>query len=423
MDNTKVVIVGGGFAGVNLALDLAKTPNVSVTLVDKNNYNFFPPLLYQVATGLLEVSSISIPFRTLFKQKKNLSFRIGELKRVNADEKTIEISTGTISYDYLVLATGTTTNFFGNKNIEEHSLPMKTIMDAIAMRNYLLRVAEQATFETDKEELAKLSNIVISGAGPAGVEVAGMLAEMRLHILEDIYPELDEDLLNIYIIDGEDAVLPPMRKESQEYAKKTLENMGIKVLLNTLVADYKDDRVVFKNGKSLPTKTLIWTAGVTGFKFDGIPDEAYTKGNRILVNEFNQMTLDQNIFVIGDASMQTNDERYAKGYPQLGSVATQQGKQLAKNIKRMLQNEPLKPFKYTDKGTMAIIGKSSATADLTTPDRTLTGFMALMAWLLIHLFLLINYRNRIQTMWDWTNAYFTKNQSQGLLIGKYADID
>ena len=322
-----------------------------------------------------------------------------------------------------MLATGTTTNFFGNKNIEEHSLPMKTIMDAIAMRNYLLRVAEQATFETDKEELAKLSNIVISGAGPAGVEVAGMLAEMRLHILEDIYPELDEDLLNIYIIDGEDAVLPPMRKESQEYAKKTLENMGIKVLLNTLVADYKDDRVVFKNGKSLPTKTLIWTAGVTGFKFDGIPDEAYTKGNRILVNEFNQMTLDQNIFVIGDASMQTNDERYAKGYPQLGSVATQQGKQLAKNIKRMLQNEPLKPFKYTDKGTMAIIGKSSATADLTTPDRTLTGFMALMAWLLIHLFLLINYRNRIQTMWDWTNAYFTKNQSQGLLIGKYADID
>jgi NADH dehydrogenase len=421
MKDKKIVIIGGGFAGINLAKDLGNKEGIHVTLVDKNNYNFFTPLLYQVSTGMLDVSSITIPFRTLFKKKKNLTYRLGKLKEVRAKENKVVLSTGEVDYDYLVMATGTKSNFFGMENIEKNSLPMKSINQAVKLRNYLLREAERSIYIKDKVEKRKMGNIVISGAGPSGVEVAGMLAEMRNNILNDIYPELKDEKLNIYLVDGAPSVLPPMREKSQKYSKKSLEEMGIIVKLNKMVSDFKDDKVIFKDGDSIETKTLIWTAGVTGMKFEGLPEDSYEKGNRLRVNEYFKIENTDNIYAIGDASVLYSDPDFPKGHPQLASVATQQGKLIAKNFEALIKNENPKAFTYHDKGTMAIIGRSKAVADLTTPKKTMTGWFAWFAWLFVHLFLLINYRNRISTMWNWTTAYFSKGQANGLLIGKTAD--
>lgn len=423
MTDKKIVIIGGGFAGINLAKKLGGKKGVQVTLVDKNNYNFFPPLLYQVSTGMLDVSSISIPFRTLLKGEKNLKFRLGELMRVRPAENIVELSTGELSYDYLVIAAGTKSNYFGMENIEKNSLPMKTIDDAVKLRNYLILQAEKYTFTKDEVEKRKMGNIVISGAGPSGVEIAGMIAEMRSRVLGEIFPELAKTPLNIYLVDGAPTVLPPMREKSQKYTKESLEKMGVIVKLNKMVSDYKDDMVYFKDGETIETKTLIWTAGVTAIKFEGIPEGSYERGNRLLVDEFSKVANTENIYAVGDSSIQYNDPDFPKGYPQLGSVAQQQGKTLAKNLVILAQNgseKDLKPFEYTDKGTMAIIGKKRAVADLTFPNTTLTGFFAWFAWLFIHLFLLIDYRNRIRTMINWTGAYLNDSQSNGLMVGEDA---
>lgn len=421
MKDKRLVIIGGGFAGINLAKHLGGEKGIHVTLVDRNNYNFFPPLLYQVATGMLDISSICIPFRTIFRDKKNLSFRIGELEEVLMGENKVKLSTGDLEYDFLIIATGTKANYFGIENIEKNSLPMKTVDDAVKMRNYLLKEAEKYTFTHDEDEKRKMRNIVISGAGPTGVEVAGMIAEMRNRLLADIYPELSEESLNLYLIDGAPSVLPPMREKSQKYSHKSLEKMGVIVKLNKMVSDYKDDKVIFQDGETIETKTLIWTAGVTAMKFKGIPDELYEKGNRLKVNEYNKVENTDNIFAIGDACLQTSDPDFPKGLPQLGSVAQQQGKALAKNIVAITRNEKARPFKYNDKGTMAIIGKSKAVADLTFPKTTLTGWIAWISWLFLHLFLLLSYRNRIRTMWNWATSYFGNGQSQGIMIGEMAN--
>ena len=335
MKDKKIVIVGGGFAGINLAKHLGNKKGLQVTLVDRNNYNFFAPLLYQLATGLLDVSSISIPFRALFKGVGNLHFRIGDLEKVVEEEKKIVLSTSEVHYDYLVMATGTESNFFGMNNIEKNSLPMKSVNDAIKLRNYLIMAGEKYSFATNEDEKRKMRNIVISGAGPSGVEIAGMIAEMRNRKFNKIYPELKDEALNIYLVDGADSVLPPMRKASQKYSKKSLEDMGINVMLNKMVADYVDDKVVFTDGEFIETKTLIWTAGVTAIKFKGISDDYYEKGARLKVDAFNKVIGSDVIYAIGDCCIQKTDPDWPEGHPQLGSVAQQQGKALAKNFVRM----------------------------------------------------------------------------------------
>ncbi len=420
MIDKKIVIIGGGFAGVNLAQHLGEKKGLQVTLVDRNNYNFFPPLLYQIATGLLDISSICIPFRTLFKGKKNLHFRLGELQEVIPPENKIKLSTGEMDYDYLVISTGTKVNYFGMENIEKNSLPMKTVDDAIKMRNHLLKVAEKYTYIKDDAEKRKMRNIVISGAGPSGVEVAGMIAEMRNRILDKIYPELDGQKMNIYLVDGAPTVLPHMREKSQKYSKETLKKMGVTIKLNKMVSDFKEDTVIFKDGEKIETKILIWTAGVTGLTFKGIPENSYEKGNRLSVNAFNIVAGTQNIYAIGDACIQKTDLDFPKGHPQLGSVAKQQGKALAKYFEEIIKDKKPIPFKYLDKGTMAVIGRDKAVADLTLPKITLTGWLAWMGWTFVHLFLLISYRNQFRTMWNWATAYFGKGQSQGILIGEHA---
>lgn len=413
-----LVIIGGGFAGINLALKLANSKKISVTCIDKNNYNFFPPLLYQVATGMLDVSSISVPFRTLFEDKKNLHFRLGELLEIVPHENKLILNNGELYYDYLVIATGTTSNFFGMKNIEENALAMKTIDEAILLRNTLLKVAELATINKNKTEQVKLRNIVIAGAGPAGIEVAGMLAEMRNRSLKKIYPEFDAKQMHIYLIEGGNQVLSAMSDKARKYSRESLKKLGVIVKLNSFVTDYKYDTVFLKDGSTIPTKTLIWTSGVTAYRFKGIPEESYDRGNRLIVNEINKVANTQNIFAIGDASIQKTDKRYPNGFPQLGSVATQQGHTLAKNLVALINGDKTSSFNYIDKGTMAIIGKNKAVADMIYPKKTYTGWLAWAVWLLVHLFLLINYRNRIKTIWNWTTSYFLRTQSEGLLIGK-----
>lgn len=412
----EIVIIGGGFAGVNLAKQLKNTDGIHVTLVDKNNYNFFPPLLYQVATGMLDVSSISTPFRTIFKDGDNINFRIGELQKVEPESNKVHLSTGELKYDALVIATGTQSNYFGMDNIEENALPMKTINDAVKMRNYLLQKTEEATYTDDPAKEARLRNIVISGAGPTGVEVAGMLAEMRNNMLEKVYPELSNQDLNIFLVDAAPTVLPPMREKSQKYTHESLEEMGVNVKLEKMVKDYKDDTVYFKDGDTIETETLIWTAGVTGRQFKGMAEESYGRGNRLLVNKINKVKGTENIYAIGDACLQKTDENFPEGHPQLANVAMQQGQHLAKNFIAMYNGESLEPFHYFDKGSMAIIGRSKATADLTIPSKTVTGWVAWAMWLFVHLFQLINYRNRIKTMWNWTTAYFVQDQSLGMII-------
>ena len=412
----EIVIIGGGFAGLNLAKELLNQKGVHVTLVDKNNYNFFPPLIYQVATAFLEPTSISYPFRKFFAGKKNLKFRLGNLLKVNPEEKKITLNNGELPYDYLVFATGAETSYFGMENVKKNAIPMKTLNDAIVMRNTLLKNLEKAAICKDIRERRKLLTIVVAGGGPTGVEVSGMFAEMRKNILLKEYPELSTTASNIYLVDGANAVLSPMSKASQEDTLEALTKLGVVVKLNTTVVDYIDDTVHFANGDTIQTKNLIWAAGVTAKVFEGIPTESYGRGRRMATDAFNKVNGTENIYAIGDTCIQLTDADLPNGHPQVAQVAIQQGINLANNFKLMLDNKPLKPFKYNDKGSMAIIGKNKAVVDLPKPKMHFKGFFAWIIWLFIHLISLITYRNRIKTFFNWMIAYFSKDQSLRMII-------
>ena len=412
----KIVVIGGGFAGVNLAKELANKNEFQVTLVDKNNYNFFPPLIYQVGTAFLEPTSISYPFRKLFSGKKNLQFRLGELKKIVPQENKIVLDNGELEYDQLVFATGAETNYFGMENVRQNAIPMKTLNDALELRNRLLEHMEQAVICTDPEEIKKLITIVITGGGPTGVELAGMFAEMKNSIFRKEYPSLSGKGGEIYLIDGLNAVLTPMSPQSQQDTFEALTKLGVKIKLNCQVKDYVDDKVVLANGESIATKNLIWAAGVTATIFEGLPSETYGRGKRMLVDAYNKVIGTNNIYAIGDTCLQTTDTHFPNGHPQVAQVAIQQAINLAKNFQLMSGGKTLKAFVYTDKGSMAIIGRNKAVVDLPKPKLHLKGFIAWLAWLFIHLLSLITYRNRIWTFWNWMIAYFTKDQSLRMII-------
>jgi NADH dehydrogenase len=412
----KIVIIGGGFAGVNLAKELVNQKDIEVTLVDKNNYNFFAPLIYQVATAYLEPSSISYPFRKLFAGKKNLQFRLGELLRVIPDENKIILNNGELNYDHLVFATGAETNYFGMENVKKNAIPMKTLNDAIEMRNTLLKNLEKAAICKDIRKRRKLLTIVVAGGGPTGVEVSGMLAEMRKSILLKEYPELSTAASQVYLVDGGDALLAPMSKQSQEDTLEAVTKLGVVVKLNATVTDYVDDIVHFANGETIHTKNLIWAAGISAREFEGIPKESYGRGKRMLTDAFNKVNATDNIYAIGDTCIQLTDVDFPQGHPQVAQVAIQQGINLAGNLKLMHENKSLKSFKYNDKGSMAIIGRNKAVVDLPKPKLHFNGFFAWMIWLFVHLISLITYRNRINTFFNWMIAYFSKDQSLRMII-------
>lgn len=410
----RVIIVGGGFAGINLIKKLSKNKRFHITLVDINNYHFFPPLLYQVATAFIEPSNISYPFRRMFQEKENLRFHMGKLLRVYPEQNTIETDFCKLEYDYLVLAVGTESNYFGMANVQELSMPMKTIDDALNLRNHLLLNMEKAVRTDDPKEKEKHLTIVIAGGGPTGVEVAGMLAELGRNIATKEYPEIKDLRSHLYLVDASPTLLGPMSKKSQEEATKVLGKLGVKILVNTAVKDYVGGKVLLANGESIDTTVLIWASGVIGREVPGLPKEVIGRGRRIMADEYNRVTGTHNIFALGDIALQNHDKRYPNGHPQLAQVAIQGGERLAENLERMLNNQPMRPFAYKDKGSMAIISKYRAVADL--PNSFFRGFAAWFIWLFIHIIPLIGFRNKVELAFSWLWSFITNDPTLRLII-------
>ena len=416
MENKKhVVIVGGGFAGLELMKGLDRSDKYKITLVDINNYNFFPPLLYQLAAGFMEPSSISYPFRRLLRQHKNARFRMGVLKEVVPAENKVILSNGELGYDILVMATGAESNFFGNKNVEEKAMPMKTVGDALMLRNLVYTRLERATRTEDKEVRRKLLSFAIAGAGPTGVELSGIFAEMKQNIMKKDYPELSQsDLGDIYLIDGQKTVLAPMSKKAQEYTEKALLKKGVKLKMGVFVKDFVNDEVVLSDGTILEARNLIWAAGVSAKTFKGIDDKEYLgRGKRMKTDAYNKMEGFDNIYAIGDSCIMTADPNYPEGHPQLAQVAIQQADNLAANMNNDFHKP--KPFSYVDKGSMAIIGRNEAVADLP-KNIFIKGFWAWAIWAFIHIMSLVNFRNKMRAFYNWVGYYISKDQSYRMVL-------
>lgn len=413
-ESKKVVVVGGGFAGINFVKRLANDERFQVTLVDRNNYHFFPPLLYQVASSFIEPSNISYPFRRMFQKMKNCRFHMGSFRKVNPESNTIETDTGILSYDILVLCVGAESNYFGLTNVQQHALPMKNIDDALNLRNQLLLNMEEAVRSTDIAEKSRLLNIVISGGGPTGVEVAGMLAEMGRYIHAKEYPEIRDLTSHIYLIDAGPTLLGPMSPKAQKEALSQLERLGVHIILNKAVKDYVNGEVILADGTTIETRTLIWTSGVTGRTLPGIPAESIGRGKRLLVDANNKVMNTTNIYALGDICYQTTDPAYPNGHPQLAQVAIQQGALLGKNLKRAAEGKNMLSFFYHNKGSLAIISKYKAVADL--PKVFFKGFIAWFIWLFAHIIPLVGFRNKVWLAFSWMWAFFTNNPTLRLII-------
>ncbi|WP_121356637.1 NAD(P)/FAD-dependent oxidoreductase [Flavisolibacter nicotianae] len=413
-ETKKVVVVGGGFAGIELIKKLAKDRRFHITLVDRNNYHFFPPLLYQVSTAFIEPSNISYPFRRLFQEKENIRFHMGSLVKVNAEQNEVETDTGVLQYDYLVLALGTETNYFGMQNVKDNALPMKTIDEALNLRNTILLNMEEAVRAKSKEERDRYLNIVIAGGGPTGVELAGMLAELGQNTARKEYPEIQDFGSHIYLVDAGPVLLAPMSKKAQAEAKDVLAKLGVNIIQNTAVKDYADGKVLLSTGQTLETCALIWASGVVAREVPGLPKEVIGRGRRVMVDEVNRVQGLQNVFVLGDLCLQTTDKPFPNGHPQVAQVAIQQGQLLAKNLVRLQNNEAMKPFAYNDKGSMAIISKYEAVADL--PKFSFKGFFAWLVWLFIHIIPLIGFRNKVKLAFSWFWSFITNDPTLRLII-------
>lgn len=414
MNIKKIVIVGGGFAGVNLAKQLSGNAEFQITLVDKNNYHFFSPLLYQVATAFIETSNITYPYRKMFQTKKNIRFHYGTFLKVNAEENTIDTDTGSLMYDYLVLAMGTETNYFGIENIKANALPMKSIDDALHLRNRILLNMEKAAQTPNKEERLKLTTIVIAGGGPTGVELAGMISEMGTKIVDKDYPEMQNLPGKIYLVNSPPNLLNVMSSSSQLEAKKTLEKLGVIVKVNTAVKDYKDEKVYLSDGEILDTSLLIWTSGVIAREVKGLPATSIGNARRVLVNECNLVNGTNNIFAIGDMCLQFEDKSYPGGHPQLAQVAIQQARLLAENIKNISASKPMKKFQYNDKGSMAVISKYKAVVDF--PKFFLSGYFAWLTWFFIHLIPIAGFRNKVKIFYNWLIALISNDPSLRVIV-------
>ncbi|GAB3529348.1 NAD(P)/FAD-dependent oxidoreductase [Pontibacter brevis] len=410
----RVVIIGGGFGGINVAKKL-KCKDFQVVMFDRQNYHGFWPLLYQVATAGLEPDAIAEPLRKIFGSDdfEDFHFRLVKVSGINPVAKTVSTLIGDLHYDYLVIATGTKSNYFGNEQVKKYSFPLKQIPDALNLRSQLLQCFEQASMTNDPEVKQSLMNIVIVGGGPTGVELAGALAEMRKHILPTDYPGMDFSKMNIYLVEGMNRVLPPMSIESSAKTHQYLEELGIDIKLNTLVESYDGNVAMLKGGEQIKTHTLIWAAGVSGALIDGLPAESVERG-RILVNEYNQMLGFNDVFAIGDIALMKTEE-YPKGHPGVAQPAIQQGKLLAKNLPRIIRGRPLEPFKYHDKGSLAIVGRNRAVADLP-KDRHLSGFLAWTIWLFVHIMFLVGFRNKLVVLSNWLYRFFTYERGTRLII-------
>lgn len=411
-DKKRVVIIGGGFGGLKLANKL-RNSGFQVVLIDKNNYHQFLPLIYQVASAGVEPSSISFPFRKIFQKRDNFYFRWAEVTSIVTEENIVETSIGSIHYDYLVIAAGTVTNYFGNKQIEAAALPMKTVEEALTMRNTLLSNFEKALTCEDPIEKQALLNMVIVGGGATGVEISGVLSEMRKFVIPKDYPDLIGCKMNIYLVEASSKLLSAMSPEASENAANFLRNMGVDVLLNTKVLDFKDDKVILDNGNEIPTRAFIWVSGVTAVSFDKLNPALLNRGRRISVDEFNRVDGLDNVFSIGDICFQTEDS-YPNGHPQVAQVAIQQGELLAANLKRIVKNERLKAFHYRNLGSLATVGRNKAVADF--KKIKTQGWFAWIIWLVVHLRSILGIRNKLMILINWVWSYITYDQSMRLIL-------
>ena len=409
----KVIIIGAGFGGLQLAQKLADDEDFQVILIDKNNYHQFQPLFYQVATAGLEPSAISFPLRLAFHNDANIHVRVAQVTKIISEQNIIITDLGELNYDYLVLAIGADTNFFGNKNIEERALPMKSVGEALGLRNRLLESFEKALVSDNQDDRVGLMNVVVVGGGPTGVEISGTLAEMKKHVLPKDYPELDFDLMQINIIESGGELLGPMSENAQRKSKDYLEQLGVNVRLNCRVTDFDGKYVYLNDGTTIRTNNLVWAAGVKANGVEGINPEVLVRGGRMKVNRFNQIEGYENVFAVGDVAFMT-EEKYPNGHPQVAQPAMQQGKLLAKNLKNLLRGNPLKKFVYKDLGSMATVGRNLAVVDL--PFWRFQGFFAWLTWMFVHLMSIVGVKNRVLIFINWLWNYVTYDQSLRLII-------
>ena len=412
-DKKRVVIVGGGLGGLNLAFKLVDD-EFQVVLVDKNNYHQFPPLIYQVASGGLEPSSISFPFRRLFQGHKDFFFRMADVQAVNTEEKFIDTTVGKIEYDYLVIAAGATTNFFGNKDIEATTLPMKSVGEAMRLRNTILRNLELAETEDVPERKQALMNIVVVGGGASGVEIAGAVAEMKKNIIARDYPDLDSSQMHIYLVNAGDRLLASMDPVSSKRAEKDLKDLHVHIRQPQFATEYKDGILKTSAGLEIPTQTVIWVSGICANNLGGFPVESIGHSGRLLTDRFCRVKGVEDVYAIGDISLVEGDEEYPLGHPQLAQVAMQQAKTIAKNLKALAKGKEPKPFRYKNLGVMATIGRNHAVAEIS--GKKFGGFPAWALWLVVHLRSILGVKNKTFILLNWVWNYINYKQSLRLIL-------
>jgi len=408
----RIVIIGGGFAGINLAKKLKNKP-VEVLMLDKHNYHTFQPLLYQVAMGAIEADSIGFPVRRIFTNQKNFAFNLAEVKTINPEKNTITADIGEIAYDYLVIATGANTNFFGNKEIEHYTMPMKNISEALNIRSFMLQNLEKAVVTTDQKEKDALMTFVVVGGGPTGVELSGALAEMRNKVLCKDYPSLCEEDMRVYLVEGKPVVLGAMSATASAAAKAGLLKMGVTIYNGVHVQSYNGCELKIDDGTVIETRNVFWAAGVMGEMPEGLTNGTITNGKRILVDEINRVQGYQNIFAIGDVSAMITTER-PNGIPGMAQGAIQTGQHLAKNLMHIINGEPTVPFKYWDKGSLATIGQNKAVADIW--KLHFHGFFAWLLWMFVHLMSLMGFSNKLSVLVSWASKYLTRNTDNRLIV-------
>ncbi len=412
----RVVVIGGGFAGLKLVEKL-KNKNVQVVLIDKNNFHQFVPLLYQVATSGIEPDNIVFPFRRILSRQSNVVFRMAEATGIDMDNNQLNTSIGSVPYDYLVLAQGSVVNFFGNKSFEWGGQGLKSITDALDIRSLVLQNLERAAVTCTTHEKSVLSTIVIVGAGPAGVEMAGAFAEFKKYIIPNDYPELLTTGMTIYLIEAGDRLLPAMPGKLSEKTLRYLNDLNVEILLNVKVKSYHGSVASLDNGQVINAANFIWTAGIKGSSVNGLPSAVYNRQNRIWVDEFNRVAQAKNIFAIGDIACMVND-KFPNGHPMVAQVAIQQGRLLAKNIVRLINNKDIESFDYHDKGTMATIGKQKAVAFI--GNRSFGGRIAWVLWSAVHLMSIIGVRNKLLIAVNWFWNYLTYDKGDRVIIRKYS---
>ncbi|MFM9836629.1 MAG: NAD(P)/FAD-dependent oxidoreductase [Cyclobacteriaceae bacterium] len=412
----RIIVIGGGFGGLEVVKGL-KGAKAQTVLFDKFNHHTFQPLLYQVATSGLETSSIVAPFRKLFSNQDDFYFRLGEVKNIKPEENSIETSIGEVKYDYLVMATGALTNFYGMTELEKNASYMKNIVDATKLRNKIIRHLEYALLSEEEEVMNSLMDFVIVGGGATGVELAGALTELKKNVFPKDYKELDMRDMDIHIVESSPRLLNGMSEQASAKALEFLTDMGVKIHLNTAVKTYDGYEVGLSTGEKLISRSLIWAAGIKGNPVNGIKAENLTRGNRLLVDQYNRVKGYDNIFAIGDVALMEGDEKFPKGHPQMAPPAQQQGRLVAKNIRNIIEKKELKPFHYFDKGSMATIGRNKAVVDMKGGIR-FQGAFAWYVWMFVHLMSIVGWKNRFFTFFSWMWNYFSYDRSNRLIIGR-----